>query len=128
MWGLALLMSINGWLMVRAEKKSRNIHGVQEPKGLQKMKRQKMNSAHEGISQPTKFSGCENSQTWKNFTLHQKVPAFYNTYKTEKTKNYQNVQMKARKITKKRNPKLRKLRKSQINLKMKQTKFQQKLE
>ena len=53
------LMSINGWLMVRAQKKKiGNIHGAQEPKGLQKM--QKMNSAHEGISQP-----CEISQVVK---------------------------------------------------------------
>ena len=81
-------MSINGWLMVRAQKKSGNIHGAQEPKGLQKMKRQKMNNAQEGISQP--FANLE------NYTLHQKAPAFCYTYKTEKTNNYKNVQMKAR--------------------------------
>ena len=80
-------MSINGWLMVRA-KKSGHIHGAQEPKGLQKTKRQKMNSAHEGISQP-----CENSQPARlrkfvnveNFTLHEKAPAFCYTCKIEKT-------------------------------------------
>ena len=48
MRGLTHLMSINGWLMVRAQKKSRN--GVLELKGLQKTKRQKMNNAYEGIS------------------------------------------------------------------------------
>ena len=53
-------MSINGWLMGKAKKKSRNIHGAQESKGLQKTKRQKMNSAQEGISQP-----CEISQVTK---------------------------------------------------------------
>ena len=74
-------MSINGWLMVRAQK-SGHIHGALEPKGLQKTKRQKMNSGHEVISQP-----CENLQparlrkfvNLENFTLHQKAPAFYYT-------------------------------------------------
>ena len=82
-----------------------------------------MNSMHEGISQNANFRRMQKFANLENFTLHQKAPAFYNTCKTEKTKNYQNVQMKARKIIKKSKPKLRNVIKSQIKLKMKQTKF-----
>ena len=109
-------MSINGWLMVRDQK----IWKHSWCSGTERFTEDEKAEDEQYVG--GNFSNLENS------TLHQKAPAFCYTYKTEKTKNYKNIQMKARKITKKSKPKLRKLRKSQIKLKMKQTKFQQKLE